>query len=377
MSGAISLHKKLKGKIELKSKIRVSSESVMSKVYTPGVAEVSREISRNKKKSFELTNRANSIAIVSDGSRVLGLGNIGPEAAMPVMEGKSMLFKEFGQVDAYPVCVRTQDEDEIVELVKNISPSFGGINIEDIDSPKCLAIVDRLSKEVDIPVFHDDRHGTGIVVLAGVINALKVVRKNMKDVRIVVAGSGAAGHGIVDMLLMAGARDILVLDSRGIIYRGRDGLDRYKVKIAEKTNRKCLTGGLGDAMDGADVFIGVSGKGGMLDGNMVRRMARDPIVFAISNPDPEIHPVEAKKNGAKIVATGRSDFPNQVNNQLAFPGVMRGLLDSRKNRIDDKMLLMAAKVIASHVKKPRPGKIVPNAFDKSLPRLLSRKVGSL
>ena len=374
MSDSIELHRKLKGKIEIKGKISVKSEKILSKIYTPGVAKVSTAIAKNKKKSYELTNRGNTVAIVTDGSRVLGLGNIGPEAAMPVMEGKSIIFKEFGGVDAYPICLGTQNENEIVKIVESLSPSFGAVNIEDIDSPKCFSIVDRLSKSLDIPVFHDDRHGTAIVTIAALLNALKVVKKNLKKSKIVIVGAGAAGRGITDLLVHAGARNVVVSDSKGAIYTGRKGLDPYKKIIAKKTNKKKIKGKLKDLLVDADVFIGTSGRGNLLKGHWITSMEKNPIVFAISNPTPEIHPKIAKKFGARVIATGRSDFPNQVNNSIAFPGFMKGILEARKRNIDQESLLRAAKAIASHIKKPHSSKIIPSSFDRHLCKIVSRSV---
>lgn len=375
MADAISLHKKLQGKIEISGKIKIKSEKILRMIYTPGVAKVSNVIKRDKKKIFELTNKRNSVAIITDGSRVLGLGNVGPEAALPVMEGKALIFKEFGNVDAYPICLRTQDENEIVETVKNLSPSFGAINVEDIDSPKSLSITDKLSKELDIPVFHDDQHGTAIVVLAALINALKVVKKKIGRIKIAIIGAGAAGFGIVNILVHAGAKNLVVADSAGVIYRGRKNhMDHYKKIIARKTNPKNVKGGIENAIAGADVIIGVSGRGNLIKENQIRKMKKDAIVFAISNPDPEILPSVAKKAGAKIVATGRSDFENQVNNQLAFPGFVRGLLDARSKKVDWKKLISAAEAIASHVKNPSTRKIVPTVFDKHLCKVVADTV---
>ncbi len=375
-SDALELHRKLRGKIETKVKVNSASNKTLKLVYTPGVAAVSREIAKHPEESFSLTGRWNSIAIVSDGTRVLGLGNIGPEAAMPVMEGKAILFKQFGGVDAHPICISEKDEDGIVKIVKSLEPSFGAINIEDVEVPKCLSIVERLQKEMNIPVFHDDQHGTAVVTLAALLNALKVVDKRIGKVKIVVAGSGSAGYGVTNILHEAGARNIIVVDSSGSLYVGRrDNMNHYKELIAAKTNKNIFKGNLEGALDGADVFIGVSGKGGLLKGEWIRKMSKDPIVFAISNPDPEIMPDVAKRFGARIVATGRNDFPNQVNNQLVFPGFMRGILDCGVRHIDQKLLHKVAVELAEHVKNPRPDKIVPTAFDRKVYRVVADAAG--
>jgi malate dehydrogenase (oxaloacetate-decarboxylating) len=376
-SQAIKLHKKLRGKIETRVKVNSASRKMLKLVYTPGVAAVSREISHNREKVYEMTGKWNSVAIVSDGTRVLGLGNIGPEAALPVMEGKAILFKQFGGVDAYPVCLAEKDGDKIVEIVKALEPNFGAVNIEDIEVPKCLSIVERLQSELGIPVFHDDQHGTAIVTVAALINALKVVGKKITEARIVVAGSGAAGYGVTNLLIEAGARDIVVTDSSGALYHGRkENMNHYKEILAAKTNRRGFRGGLKEALEGADVFIGVSGKGGILKGEWVKTMARDPIIFAISNPEPEIMPMEAKKNGAKIVATGLSGYPNQINNSLVFPGLMRGILDSGTHKLDTRVFLKVSKVIAEFVKKPSARKIIPSMFERRIYRIVAKSVAN-
>ena len=372
---ALALHKKLKGKIEIRSKIPVKSAKTLSLLYTPGVAEASKEIFREKDLVYDYTSKWNSMAIVTDGSRVLGLGNIGAEAALPVMEGKAILFKLFGGVDAYPICLETQDASEIIKIVKNISPTFGAINIEDIDSPKCFEIVDSLSESLDIPVFHDDQYGTGIVVLAALINACKLVKKDIKHVTVTIAGAGAAGRGIVRMLHSYGIRDLIVLDSKGIIYKGRGDLDKYKHELATLTNKRQLQGSLADALSGADVFIGVTGKGNMVNKNLIRKMNEDSIVFALANPDPEIMPSEAKKGGARIVATGRSDFPNQVNNSLAFPGILRGTLDVRARKINKQMMTEAALTLAKSVgNKLSTNYILPKTTDVRVHKKIARAV---
>ena len=360
---AIELSKKLGGKIEIKSKKKLTKES-LAVLYTPGVAEVSKAVAKNKKLAFEYTIRKNTVAVVSDGSAVLGLGNIGPEGALPVMEGKALLFKELGGVDAIPIVLSTQDSEHIVETVKRIAPTFGGINLEDISAPRCFEIERRLKEELDIPVFHDDQHGTAIVVLAGLINALKVVKKDIKKVRIVISGAGAAGIAIMQLLMNYGARHIVMVDSKGIIFKERpEGMNDYKMEIAKITNLENLSGTLKDALKGADVFIGVSAPS-LIDHRHISTMNKDAIVFAMSNPIPEIMPEEALKGGAAIVATGRSDFPNQINNVLVFPGIFRGALDNRVRKITDVHKLKAAKALAALVKKPIRGKIIPEALDR-------------
>lgn len=369
-SEAIELSKKIGGKIEIKSKKKLTKEN-LKVLYTPGVAEVSTAVARNKKLSFEYTIRKNSVAVVSDGTAVLGLGNIGPEGALPVMEGKSLLFKELGDVDAVPVVLATQDTEEIIETVKRISPTFGGINLEDISAPRCFEIERRLKEELNIPVFHDDQHGTAIVVLAGLINALKVVGKDIKKVRIVISGAGAAGTAIMQLLMNYGARHVIVVDSKGIIYEERsEGMNDFKMEIAKITNPENLSGTLKDALVGADVFIGVSAPN-LINRTHVATMNKDAIIFAMSNPVPEIMPEEAKKGGAVIVATGRSDFPNQINNVLAFPGIFRGALDTRTKKITEVHKLKAAKALAGLVKKPTYGRIIPDALDRRAVKVVS------
>ncbi len=367
---ALKLHKKFRGKIEIKNKFMIKSQEYLALAYTPGVAEVSREISRNIEKVYEYTSKGNLVAIVTDGSRVLGLGNIGPLAALPVMEGKAMLFKYYANVDAFPICLQTQEEEEIVKIIKNISPSFGGINLEDIDAPKCFEIYDKV-KDIGIPVFHDDRHGTAIVVLAGLINSLKAVKKDIKDVRITIAGGGAAGIGVAELLIKYGFKDLIVLDSKGIIYKGRKDLDKYKKRLAEFTNRRKIKGNLIEALDGSDVFIGLTGVPNLLNKDMIKKMNSNPIIFALSNPFPEVMPKDAKKAGAKIVATGRSDLPNQINNALAFPGVFRGILDAKAKRFDPKIQIVAARALSKLVsnKEISKGIIIPRVS-----RIVSQKV---
>jgi malate dehydrogenase (oxaloacetate-decarboxylating) len=367
---AIELSKKIGGKIEIKSKKKLTKEN-LSVLYTPGVADVCKAIAKNKKLSFDYTIRRNTVAVVSDGSAVLGLGNIGPEAGLPVMEGKALLFKELGGVDAIPIVLDTQDTEEIIKIVKALAPTFGGINLEDISAPRCFEIEKRLKDELDIPVMHDDQHGTAIVVLAGLINALKVVKKDIKKIRIVISGSGAAGTAIMQLLISYGAKYIIMLDSSGIIFKGRSvGMNESKVEIAEITNPQMLQGTLQDALVGADVFVGVSAPN-LISHVDVSTMNKDAIVFAMSNPVPEIMPDEAKKGGAAIVATGRSDYPNQINNVLVFPGIFRGALDTRTRKITQVHKLNAAKAIASLIKKPTRDKIIVDALDRRAAKVVA------
>ena len=362
MMNAIELSKKLGGKIEMKSKMKLTKEN-LAVLYTPGVAKVSLAVAKNKKLAFDYTMRKNTVAVVSDGSAVLGLGNLGAIGALPVMEGKALLFKELAGVDAIPIVLDTQNTEEIISVVKAIAPTFGGIILEDISAPRCFEIEERLKKELDIPVMHDDQHGTAIVVLAGLINAFKVVKKDFKKSKIVVSGAGAAGTAITKLLIRYGARNIVVVDSTGIIYKERSGgLNDSKMEIAEITNPKNLQGTLQDALDGADVFIGVSAPN-LITHCDISMMNKNAIVFAMSNPIPEIMPEEAKKGGAVIIATGRSDYPNQINNVLAFPGIFRGALDSRVKTITEKHKVAAAIALANLVKKPSYGKIIPDALD--------------
>ncbi len=363
---SLKIHKDLRGKIEIKNKISVKNFDELKLIYTPGVAEVSKEIAANKEKVYEYTSKWNSVAIVTDGSRVLGLGNIGPEAALPVMEGKSLLFKTFANVDAFPICLRTQDTEEIIATVKNIAPVFGGINIEDIDSPKSFEVEERLENELDIPVFQDDHYGVGIVTLAALSNALKVVGKKFSDVKITIAGAGSAGFGIARMLKTT-KTSILVVDSKGIISAGRKDLNKYKQSLLEFTNKENLEGTLKDAMKDSDVFIGVSAVPNLTDVGMIKTMADDSIVFALSNPDPEIDPEEAKRV-AKIVATGRSDYPNQVNNALVFPGLFRGVLDAHVKKITEEIRLTVADTLTKLVNENELNEenIIPKIFNKNV-----------
>jgi len=373
---SLKLHKEKKGKIEIKSKVPLKNKKDLSLVYTPGVAEPCNEIHKDKKKVYDYTSRWNMVAVVSDGSSVLGLGNIGPEAALPVMEGKAVLFKQFGGVDAFPVCLSTQDTDKIVETVRMISPSFGGISLEDISAPRCFEIESRLKKELDIPVFHDDQHGTAVVVLAGLMNALKVVGKNIENIKVAVSGAGAAGIAVTKILLSVGAKDVILCDTKGLIYEGRENLNPIKEEIAKITNRKKISGSLADAMKEADVFIGVSVQGAVSE-EMVSSMNENAVVFAMANPIPEIYPDIAKKAGARIIATGRSDFPNQINNVLAFPGIFRGALDVRASDINDDMKLAASYALADLLDEPREDYIIPDPFDKRVAKTVAKAVAGV
>ena len=361
---SLKLHEQWKGKIEVVATVPVSTKDDLSLAYTPGVAQPCLEIQKDINKSYELTRRHNLCAVITDGTAVLGLGDIGPEAGMPVMEGKCVLFKAFGGVDAFPLCVKTKNVDEFVETVYNISGSFGGINLEDISAPRCFEIERKLKEKCDIPIFHDDQHGTAVITLAGLTNALKVVGKKKEDVKVVTSGAGAAAISIVKLLLSAGYKNITMCDRKGAIYAGRDGLNWIKEEMAQVTNLQKETGKLRDVIRGADVFIGVSAPG-TLTTEMVRTMNRDAIVFACANPTPEIFPDEAKAGGAKVVSTGRSDYPNQINNVLAFPGIFRGTFDVRASEINDEMNMAAAHALADLISHEElsPDYIIPKAFD--------------
>jgi malate dehydrogenase (oxaloacetate-decarboxylating) len=360
---ALALHKKYQGKIGIKVKVPLKSAADLATAYTPGVAAVCLAIKADKKRSWDLTNRANQIAIVTDGTAILGLGNIGSEAGMPVMEGKAAIFKQFADVDAFPLCINTTNTEEIIKFCKALEPSLGGINLEDISAPRCFEILERLENEISIPVFHDDQDGTAIVVLAALINACRVTKKVMKRLRIVINGSGAAGIAIARLLIAEGVSDIILVDSVGAVFAGRKDMNRYKKEIAAQTNRRKLQGGLEAVLVGADVFIGVS-MAGLLSVKMIETMNKNAIIFAMANPIPEIMPDLAVKAGAAIVGTGRSDFPNQINNALVFPGMFRGLLDGKINKVSQIMKLSAAKSLANTIKNPHKYKILPNITDK-------------
>ena len=361
---AISRHRASRGKVSIASKMKVETMEELSIAYTPGVAAVSMAIHHDLAESFALTNRGNTVAVVSDGSAVLGLGNVGPEAALAVMEGKSILFKGLADIDAFPICLGTQDNASIIQTVRNLAPSFGGVNLEDIAAPRCFEIEDSL-QDLGIPVFHDDQHGTSIVVLASVINALRVVGKSMDAVKIVFSGAGAGGIASTKLLVDYGAKNIILVDSRGIIHRGRSDLTSVKREMLDITNPENVPGDLADALRGADVFIGLS-VGDTVNQDMVRSMARDAIVLAAANPTPEIWPDAAAAAGARVVGTGRSDFPNQINNSLAFPGVFRGALDARAPRITTRMKLAAAEALAGLVSEPTPEHIIPWSLDSDV-----------
>ncbi len=361
---SLRLHGEWKGKVEVIARAKVDNKDALSLAYTPGVAEPCLAIQEDYTKSWELTRRWNMVAVVTDGTAVLGLGDIGPEAGMPVMEGKCVLFKEFGDVDAFPLCVRTKDVDEIVDTIYKISGSFGGVNLEDIAAPRCFEIERKLKEKCDIPIFHDDQHGTAVVVSAALINAMKLTGKNLGDCKAVINGSGAAGVAIAKLLMTLGLKDVILCDRTGAIYEGRDNLNPSKEEIAKVTNRGMTKGGLKEAMVGTDIFIGVSAPG-IVTQEMVKSMNPDPIVLPMANPTPEIMPDEAKAAGAAIVGTGRSDFPNQINNVLAFPGIFRGTLDVRASDITENMKIAAAYAIASLVDESELNAdyILPHAFD--------------
>ncbi len=370
---ALKFHADLKGKIEVISRAKIETREDLALAYTPGVAEPCKEIAAHPEKVYDYTRKGNMVAVITDGSAVLGLGNIGPEAGLPVMEGKCVLFKEFAGVDAFPIAVKTQDVDEFVRTVELISPMFGGINLEDISAPRCFEIERKLRERLDIPVFHDDQHGTAIVVLAGLLNALPLAGKNLADVRIVINGAGAAGTAIAELLFAAGAKNIMAVDSVGIISVKRSDLNEEKKHLAGFTNSEQKEGSLTDALVGADVFIGVS-KPGLLTAEMIQTMMSKAIIFALANPTPEIFPDVAKEAGAFIVATGRSDFANQVNNVLAFPGIFRGLLDARMKVVTDALCIAAAHAIAGVVINPNVENILPSPFDKHVSKAVAEAV---
>lgn len=372
---SLKMHEENKGKIEVISKVKVETRDDLSTAYTPGVAEPCRKIHEDKDNVYKYTAKGNLIAVVTDGTAVLGLGDIGPEAAMPVMEGKSILFKEFGNVNAVPICLNTKEVDEIVETVVRMSPTFGGINLEDIAAPRCFEIEKKLKERLDIPVFHDDQHGTAVVVSAGLINALKIVNKRFEDISVVINGGGAAGGAIVRMLLGLGVKDVIMCDRKGIIYKGNPNNTWAKEELAQITNKFDKRGSLADAMKNTDVFIGVS-AGNVVTEDMVKSMNRDAIVFAMANPIPEIYPDLAKKAGAKVVGSGRSDFANQINNVVAFPGIFRGALDARASDINNEMNIAAAYAIANMVSEDELCEdfIIPNALNKDVPKAVAKAV---
>jgi malate dehydrogenase len=372
---SLKLHYELKGKLEITPRAKVDSKEALSLAYTPGVAEPCLVIQKDVEKSYELTRRWNTVAVITDGTAVLGLGDIGPEAGMPVMEGKCVLFKAFGDVDAIPLCVRTKDVEEIVKTVSLLAGSFGGVNLEDISAPRCFEIEKRLKEVCDIPIFHDDQHGTAVVTLAGLINALKLTGKKIEEVKIVTSGAGAAGIAIIKLLLSMGAKHVIMTDREGAIYKGRENLNPIKMEMAEITNLSMEKGSLSDVIKNADVFIGVSAPG-TLNKDMVKSMAEKPIIFACANPIPEIFPEDAKEAGAAVVSTGRSDFPNQINNVLCFPGIFRGALDVRAKDINDEMKVAAAYAIAELVSDQELNAeyILPAAFDERVKDAVAKAV---
>ena len=374
-SESLKLHYELKGKIEMTPRAAVDSKEALALAYTPGVAQPCLEIQKDVSKSYDLTRRWNTVAVVTDGTAVLGLGDIGPEAGMPVMEGKCVLFKAFGDVDAIPLCVRSKSVDDIVNTVALLAGSFGGVNLEDISAPRCFEIEEKLKERCDIPIFHDDQHGTAVITLAGMLNALKVVGKKIEDVKIVTSGAGAAGITIIKLMMSMGLKNVIMTDRQGAIYEGREGLNPIKEEMARITNRNREKGTLAEVIKGADVFVGVSAPG-TLTAEMVKTMAKDPIIFACANPTPEIFPDEAKAAGAAVVSTGRSDFPNQVNNVLCFPGIFRGALDVRASAITENMKIAAAYAIAGLVSDEELSAdyILPQAFDPRVKDAVAKAV---
>ena len=372
---SLKKHYEWKGKIEVTARASVDSKEALSLAYTPGVAQPCLEIQKDVDKSYELTRRWNTVAVVTDGTAVLGLGDIGPEAGMPVMEGKCVLFKAFGDVDAFPLCIRSKDVDTIVDTVALLAGSFGGVNLEDISAPRCFEIEKKLKECCDIPIFHDDQHGTAVITLAGLLNALKIVGKKIDEIKVVTSGAGAAGIAIIRLLVSMGVKHVVMTDRTGAIYKGREKMNPIKDQMAEITNQECEKGSLADVIKGADVFIGVSAPG-LLTQDMVRSMAKDPIIFACANPTPEIFPDEAKAAGAAVVSTGRSDFPNQINNVLAFPGIFRGALDVRASDINDEMKVAASYALASLVSDEELNAeyILPAAFDPRVKDAVAKAV---
>ncbi|WHY67382.1 malic enzyme-like NAD(P)-binding protein [Neobacillus sp. SuZ13] len=375
---ALQMHRDKQGKLEVKAKVEINNANDLSLAYSPGVAEPCKEIYEDPNKVYEYTMKGNTIAVVSDGSAVLGLGNIGPEAAMPVMEGKAVLFKNFANVDAFPICLNTQDVEEIIETVKHLEPTFGGVNLEDISAPRCFEIEERLKKETNIPIFHDDQHGTAIVTVAGLVNALKLVDKKMDEIKVVINGSGAAGVAIAQLLNRFGVYDVILCDTKGAIYENRKyGMNSIKEKIARQTNRNNAEGSLEEVIVGADVFVGVSVAGAVTK-EMILTMRRDAIIFAMANPVPEIMPDEAKAAGAKVIGTGRSDFPNQVNNVLAFPGIFRGALDVQATEINEEMKKAAVYAISSLISEEELSEdyVIPNPFDERVASAVAKAVAT-
>ncbi|MGV8983866.1 NAD(P)-dependent malic enzyme [Clostridium sp.] len=372
---SLKLHEKHIGKIEVTSKIKIETNEDLALAYTPGVAEPCRKIHENEENVYKYTAKGNMVAVVTDGTAILGLGDIGPKAGLPVMEGKAILFKEFGNVDAFPICLDTKDVDEIVRTIQLISPGFGGINLEDISAPRCFEIEDKLKKLLDIPVFHDDQHGTAIVVLAGLINAAKVVNKKLSDLKVVVNGAGSAGTAISKLLLSSGVKNLIACDKVGILYRGMEKIDDAKTALTEITNPENIKGNLSDALVGADVFIGVSAPN-IVTAEMVKSMNSDSIVFGMANPTPEIMPELAKSAGAKVVGSGRSDYPNQVNNVLVFPGLFRGALDVRAKEINEEMKLAAAYAIANYIKEEdlNENNVIPSALDRGVAKKVAEAI---
>jgi len=373
---SIQTHRKNRGKIAVISKLPINNKEDLSIVYTPGVAGPALAIAKDKKLAYDFTSTKNGVAVISDGSAVLGLGNIGPEAALPVIEGKAALFKRFAGIDGFPIVLATQDPDEIVAAIKAIAPTFGGINLEDISAPRCFEIEKRLKHELSIPVMHDDQHGTAVVVLAGLINALKVVGKKKESVRVIINGAGSAGVAIAKLLYRYGLRNIIICDSRGIVEKGRHDLTPIKKELLKITNKNNLSGAFTNALKNSDVFIGVS-KGNLLNFSDVKTMAKKAIIFAMANPTPEIMPDEAKRGGAAVVASGRSDFPNQINNILAYPGIFKGAIEARATQITEEMKIAVAEALAAVVKKPSANRIIPDPFDKKVVPAVSNAVKKL
>ena len=370
---SLEIHKKLKGKIQTNSKMTIKSKADLSLAYTPGVAEACRVIAQNPERAKDLTIKSNTVAVISDGSAVLGLGNIGPLAAMPVMEGKAILFKEFAGLNAFPICLNTQDELEIINVIKNIAPAFGAINLEDISAPRCFSIEKKLQEELDIPIMHDDQHGTATVVLAALINAIKISKSQKENLKIIISGAGSAGSAIAELLGQYGFKNIIACDKEGAVYKGRPNLSDSKTWLAAITNPHQLSGQINEVIKDADIFIGVSAPG-LLNKDMIKSMKKNPIIFALANPLPEIMPDEAKKAGAYIIATGRSDFPNQVNNVLAFPGIFRGAIDNKVKKITNKMLIQAAINLANVVSRPDPDNILPDPFNPKVVQSVAKAI---